>query len=244
MNPGPPDTTPAALPEHARILCIRFSALGDMLLTLPAVDALRSRYPGAHIGYLTDTRQTSLLEASRSIDEILAIDRKSLQGLSPGALTGLLSLLRELRAGRWDAVIDFQSYTETALLGRLTGAPLRLGRRYKTTARWLYSTWIDEAHPEVYMPFAHLDSLSRAGLVDAVAPGPLAPYLSIPTEFRTRWEVEHAGLGLPPTEMSPRIGLFVGAAEERRRWPADRFAKLAVGLDAATELPLSFLVFA
>lgn len=244
MNAAPPVTTSAPLPERARILCIRLSALGDTLLTLPAVDALRAKYPAAHIGFLTDTRQAGLLRASRSIDEVLTIDRHGLRALRPGALGRLSGLLGNLRRGRWDAVIDFQAYTETALLARLTGAPIRLGRRYKTNARGLYTRWIDEPHPEVYMPFAHLDSLSRAGLIEEVAPGPLGRYLTIPAEVRTRWEVTHAGLGLPPTEMSPRVGLFVGAAEERRRWPASRFAELAVGLDAATELPLSFLVFA
>ncbi len=233
---------PARLREDARILCIRLSARGDTLLTFPAVAALRRRLPRAHIAFLTDSRYAELLQGCEAIDEVLLLDRVALKGRRRASIRRLVSdVLKPLAAGQWDAVIDFQSYTETALLGALTRAPVRVGRRYKTTARWLYRQWINEPHPETYMPFAHLDTLARAGLVEPT-PTDLGKYFTVPVQPRIAWSTTLAGLGLP--EATPRVGLFVGAAQANRRWPAKRFARLAIELDQAASVPLSFLVLA
>lgn len=233
---------PAVLREDARILCIRLSARGDTLLTFAAVAALRRRYPRAHIAFLTDSRYAELLQGSDAIDQVLLLDRLALKGARPAGIRSLFgNVLKPLVAGRWDAVIDFQCYTETALLGALTRAPVRVGRRYKTTASWLYRQWIDEPHPETYMPFAHLDTLAQAGLVEA-APADLGKYFTVPVHSRITWSTTLASLGLP--EATPRVGLFVGAAQANRRWPAERFARLAIALDQSSSVPLSFFVLA
>ena len=234
--------TSPSLPRDARILCIRLSARGDTLLTFPALVALRARFPGAHLAFLTDARYADLLEGSEAVDEVLLLDRLALKG---GRVAGLKSLfsdvLRPLARGQWDAVVDFQSYTETALLGALTRAPVRVGRRYKTESSWLYRQWIDEPHPATYMPFAHLDTLVRAGLVED-APEDLGNYFRVPAQASIAWSTTLAGLDLPAT--TPRVALFVGAAQENRRWPAERFARLAIELNETSSLPLSFLVLA
>jgi len=233
---------PVYLREDPRILCIRLSARGDTLLTFPAVAALRRRFPRAHIAFLTDARYAELLQGSDAIDQVLLLDRMALKGGRPAGIRSLLGdVLKPLAVGRWNAVIDFQSYTETALLGALTRARVRVGRRYKTGASWLYRQWIDAPHPEIYMPFAHLDTLAQLGLVEAAAPD-LGKYFTVPVQARTAWSTTLAGLEVPSA--TRRVGLFVGAAQANRRWPAERFARLAIELDQASPAPLSFLVLA
>jgi len=233
---------PARLGEDARILCIRLSARGDTLLTMPAVAALRQRFPGAHIAFLTDSRHAELLQGSDAIDEMILLDRVALSGMRPASLRSLFGdVLRPLATGQWDAVIDFQSYTETALLGALTRARVRVGRRYKTMASWLYRQWVDAPHPQTYMTFAHLDTLAQVGLIEA-APSDLGRYFAVPAHARAAWETTLAALDLPSA--TRRVGLFVGAAQANRRWPAERFARLAIELDQASPVPMSFLVLA
>ena len=233
---------PIKLREDARILCIRLSARGDILLTFPAVAALRSRLPRAHIAFLTDSRYAELLQGSEAIDQVLLLNRLALKGGRPAGVRSLFGdVLKPLAVRRWDAVIDFQSYTETALLGALTRAHVRVGRRYKTGASWLYSHWIDAPHPETYMSFAHLDTLVQAGLVEA-APSDLGSYFAVPMHARTAWSRTLAGLDLP--DATRRVGLFVGAAQKNRRWPAEHFARLAIELAEVSPVPLSFLVLA
>ncbi|NKB89519.1 MAG: hypothetical protein GKS06_14985 [Acidobacteria bacterium] len=232
---------PIPLPANPRILCIRLSALGDTLLTLPAVRALHQTYPGARIGYLTDPRHALILAGCPEVDEVLLLNRKQLQGLRPAAIAAFWhDVLSPIIFGKWDAVFDFQSFTETGLLAALSRAPVRVGRRYKTNASWLYRPWVDAPHPETYMTEAHLDTLQVTGL--AAATDDSAAYFDVPPEARTAWTVTRAGIDLSPAART--VGLFVGAARADRRWPPEKFAELASALDQHSERPLQYLVLA
>lgn len=241
-------TRPATveLPAAARILGIRFSALGDTLLTFPALRLLKATYPDAHLAFLTDSRCAGLFDGLEVLDELFTLDRLALKRLRPHAVRQLLNeVLRPALLGSWDVVVDFQSFTETAVVAAATRAPLRIGRRYKTGAGRLYRPWIDTPHPPIYMTGAHIDTIVQAGL--AAAPpasrqASIAPFYRIPAEARRRWDRRSAALRLPTVELAPRIAFFVGAAKTHKLWPAKRFAQLALRL--AAEIPHSFLIFA
>ncbi len=245
---APPNAHPDSfeVPAAAHILGIRFSALGDTLLTFPALRLLRATYPNARLTFLTDTRCAGLFDGLEVLDELLTLDRLGLKRLRPGAVGQLVNgVLRPAICRRWDIVIDFQSFTETAIISALTRAPIRVGRRYKTGARALYRPWIDAPHEQVYMTGAHIDTIVRAGLVEAPPAGERtcrSSFYRVPAAAADRWRDRRAMLQLPPADQAPSIAFFVGAAKAQKLWPAKRFAQLAGRL--ASELPHSFLVFA
>ena len=131
------------------ILVIRFKAIGDVVLTLPAVHALRENFPAAHITFLTVRENASLLQGFREVDDVIALDRAALK--KPlRAVPELLGLLRRLRAGKFSLVIDLQGYGETAWLTRLTGAKERWGTVYGRGRQWAYTRGLtrnDDLHP-------------------------------------------------------------------------------------------------
>ena len=57
------------------ILLIRFKAIGDVVLTLPAVHAVRENFPDAHIAFFTVSENAPLLQGFRDVDEVIALDR-------------------------------------------------------------------------------------------------------------------------------------------------------------------------
>ena len=244
------DSVPAAselleVSATARILGIRFSALGDTLLTFPALRLLKATYPGAHLAFLTDTRCASLFDGLEVLDELLTLDRLGLKKLHRHAAAQLWSsVLRPALFDHWDVVVDFQGYTETAVISAVARAPIRIGRHYKTGARRLYRPWIDSPHPPVYMASAHIDTIVLAGL----APPPasrqagLSRFYRIPAEATRGWQdrlnLRHSGTNAP----APYIAFFVGAAKTHKIWPPEHFAQLARQL--AVDLPHSFLIFA
>ena len=61
------------VPEN--ILLIRLKAIGDVVLTLPAVGALRENFPAAKITFLTSKENASLLRGFREVNEVMALDR-------------------------------------------------------------------------------------------------------------------------------------------------------------------------
>jgi heptosyltransferase-1 len=98
---------------------IRLGAMGDILHTLPAVASLKLSFPQKQLVWLVGQRWRDLLTGNPYIDEIVSFNRS--------ALGGLWNLRRELRALRPELVIDFQGLVQSALAGRMAGAPRFLG---------------------------------------------------------------------------------------------------------------------
>jgi heptosyltransferase I len=102
-----------------RFLIVRLSAMGDVLHTLPAVEALREAYPAARLDWVVDEKWASLLEGSPALDRVVSINRKSLHSLT--------SCVRELRSARYTCAVDLQGLYKSAVLAWLSGAPRRAG---------------------------------------------------------------------------------------------------------------------
>jgi ADP-heptose:LPS heptosyltransferase len=124
------------------ILLIRFKAIGDVVLTLPAVHAVRENFPGAHITFFTVRENAPLLQGFREVDEVIALDRAELKNPLRAA-PEFFRLLRRLRAGKFSIVIDLQGYGETAWLTRLTGARERWGTVYGRGRKWAYTRGLE-----------------------------------------------------------------------------------------------------
>jgi ADP-heptose:LPS heptosyltransferase len=131
------------------ILLIRFKAIGDVVLTLPAVHAVRENFPDALITFFTVRENAPLLQGFRDVDEVISLDRTALK--SPlRAAPEFFRLLRRLRAGKFSLVIDLQGYGETAWLTRLTGARERWGTVYGWGRKWAYTRGLkrdENLHP-------------------------------------------------------------------------------------------------
>lgn len=120
------------------ILLIRLKSIGDILFTLPAVNAVRDNFPDAGITFLTSHENAALLRGFSAVDEIITIDRSRLR--SPfGATREFFRILQRLRAGNFSLAIDFQSYGETAWLAWWTGASERWGGIYSGGRKWLFT---------------------------------------------------------------------------------------------------------
>ena len=113
----------SALPDEARVLVVRLSALGDCLHAVPLVRQLRCQLPGAHVGWAIQEGGLELLREHPDVDRFHLYPRRA--GASwPAAMA---RLRRELRDARYDAVIDVQGLLKSGLVAWLSGAPLRVG---------------------------------------------------------------------------------------------------------------------
>src|SRR5947209_12095401 len=124
--------SPAALrtAEFRNILLIKFSALGDVVHTIPVLNKLRSRYPAAEIDWLLRPALLDLIAPHPALTNAIAFPRQRwAPPWNDGAprLSGLARLLFRLRARRYDLVIDLQGQLRSALLALATGASVRIG---------------------------------------------------------------------------------------------------------------------
>lgn len=208
---------------------VRLGAVGDVVRTLPAVSSLRAGYPGAHIAWLVEPRAASAVERQPWIDEVVVFDRPGLvaalrRGALPAAFRILSGLARGLRQRRFELVVDFHSILRSALLVRLSGAPMRVGyaRPFGRELSWLQATHTAELSPPRMSRFERNAALVRYLGVDAPPS---------PTPFR----VERAALARAEAMLGPGprpAALHPGSSERtaHKRWSAESFGRFARAL--------------
>ena len=121
------------LSPPARILVIETLYLGDLIHTLPLIQALRRRYPAAQLDVLVRTAHVSLMAHVVGVDTVLAMDPRRHRSVS-----GLLGLCRELRARRYDLVLNPGASDRATLLTWLSGGAQRLGRLNRNQSKRLW----------------------------------------------------------------------------------------------------------
>ncbi|MCX7044053.1 MAG: glycosyltransferase family 9 protein [Candidatus Sumerlaeota bacterium] len=114
--------------EDLRILIVRLSALGDVIHTLPCLDALRRRFPKAHIGWVVEELSRELLDGHPQLDEVFVIPKKRWRNkFWQYFLPEIRPFYRRIRKRKFDVAIDFQGLTKSGLWAWVSGAKTRIG---------------------------------------------------------------------------------------------------------------------
>jgi heptosyltransferase-2 len=204
--------------EFERILVRGTNWVGDAVMTLPALTALKGNFPKASLIVLAKKWVAPVYADHPGVDRVMIIDK---EGPHKG-LGGLWRLAREIRRERFELAVLFQNAFEAALITRLAGVPLRLG--YDTDARGLLLNLPIRLRPEdkqVHETEYYLRILERAGLD--------APY-SRPVYRPNAGAENRADARLRQLGLSEEflVGLAPGAAYgPAKQWPPERFAAAA-----------------
>lgn len=114
-----------------RIVVIKLRHIGDVLLTVPAIRALKETFPGASVSALVNSGTEDMLSLNPLVDSVISFDRK-IKGQGPlGRSIRELSFIRSLRRRSFDMAVDLTGGDRPAILGFLSGARYRLGYRPK-----------------------------------------------------------------------------------------------------------------
>jgi ADP-heptose:LPS heptosyltransferase len=204
-------------PSLRRILLVRNDRIGDLVLTLPALEAVRRHWPEAHLTALVSPYAGPLISGHRAIDE-LVFDSKSDSAWQLG---------RRLRAMRFDAALVFNSSTRNCLAVWAA----RIGRRvcwgYKP-AGWLAATdrvMLHRGDPPVHEAEFALAFVRRLGAPAELAT--LIPTLEIDPATHAR-VAERIGRELGTA--GPLFGVHPGNRNSAYNWPASRYAQLVCQL--------------
>jgi ADP-heptose:LPS heptosyltransferase len=212
--------------DPRNILVIDFGQLGDVVMSLPALRAIRERFPRAHITVAVGKPGAELIDLSRCADATLAVDRVALRdGFKPLSVLRLLQLVRDVRRRHFDFVIDLHSLSETNLLGFLSGAPKRLYSRRRGALDFLANFSprppVEADHRERHLVDRYLDVLQPLEIKGAGAIPRLSTRPSDSKKIERLLRKAKADTG------APVVGLFPGAGHPSRCWPLERFAELA-----------------
>lgn len=137
-----------------KICIVMMSAVGDAVHVLPVVNAIKRDNPRARITWVLQPGPASMVTDHRSVDEIIIFDR-------PLGVAAFRDVVGQLRARRFDLLINLQVYFKAGLITALSGAPRRLGfdRARARDANWLFTTEQIPAHPVQHVQDQYLEFL-------------------------------------------------------------------------------------
>ncbi|MFN0139374.1 MAG: glycosyltransferase family 9 protein [Pyrinomonadaceae bacterium] len=217
------------LPEFKNILVIHFGQLGDVVLGLPALKAIRKHFPDARITSLLGKPGADIVALANVADEIIAVDRVALRdGNKITSIGRIWALAKDIRQRKFDFVIDLNSLYETNLLAFLSGSRYRLFlNRENRSLDWLASFPV--APPREDKSKHHTDRflevLQPLGIVDQpriCRVEPLDESLVGAKKYLASQDLDGKTL----------IGLFLGAGHPTRRWDIEKFVELSKRLSA------------
>ena len=200
--------------QTPRILLVRFSSLGDVLLTTPLIRALRARYPAATLTALTKQAWAPLLTANPHLDSVLAI--------APGQ--SLVPLARALRAARFTHLLDLHGSVRTRVLRLLVPGTWSGFNARRRARRILIRSHQDTYGATVPVPERYFEAARSL----AVEPdqGAAELFLSPAAEARAETWLSRVGLD----DAAALVVLAPGSAHATKRWPVRHWRRLASDL--------------
>lgn len=202
-----------AAPHASRRVCIvLLSAVGDVVHTLPVVNALKRDDPTRHITWLLQPGPATLVRGHPAVDDIIVVERAR-------GWRGFADARRALHARQFDITLALQDYIKAGLLTSFTRAPVRLGfdRARARDLNWLFTNAHLPPHARQHVQDEYLEFLAAMN----VAAEPLEWRLG-PRDDGRAWQREFtAGFD------RPIVSLVIGSSRPEKDWRPDRWAELA-----------------
>jgi ADP-heptose:LPS heptosyltransferase len=206
---------------------IRFARIGDVLLLIPTLKALRRNLPQATISVLVGHRCAPILEMCSAVDEVIPVNRMAMRdGSRLKAIQDICRLAERVRKARFDLVLDLHSFRETNLLSWYSRASWRLGLR-RANAPFL--SFCFNLEPVLEDKTQHVSTVFLSAL-DVLGLDREDPDYRLDL---SQADCEYGKKVLYRTHFDPHVrwvGINVGAGSPGRMWPLGRFSELAVRL--------------
>jgi heptosyltransferase-2 len=209
----------------SRVMVRATNWLGDAVMSLPAIRAIRGVFPRAHLAVVAKPWVADLYAREKSIDRVIPYTAKTFGDKRAFAA--------RLRRERFDGAILLQNAFDAALMAWMAGIPERIGYRRDGRA-FLLTRAVPVPEPgdiPRHERFYYLELLRRAGMLERF---PTTPAISLDGADAARecgaQRLREMGIHAPPIGISP--GAAYGNA---KRWIPERFAEVAARLAGAHE---------
>jgi heptosyltransferase I len=240
-----------------RILLIKLSAIGDVIHSVPLLNALRRRYPAARIDWLSKPTPAEFIRDLPAVDEVLVYgeNQTEVPQYNWEGITHFVRLVRDrrfvamlsrLRAARYDLVIDMQAQMRSGFVSMVTGAPIRIGFDRPRKEVWEVEgralppgtierawkgaregSWLAYTH-FVRLPTLAMHSVDRYLLVgDLLGFARQAPDFSIPIRAESERRIDALLQEHVGAMARPPIVMTPAALWETKRWQPEGFAAVA-----------------
>ena len=197
---------------YKNILVFNLNWLGDILFSLPSLEAIKSHYPNSHVACIIPPAYKALLENQRSLDEVIAVSDRT--------LLDKYRLLRRLKQKKWDIGFLFHRSKTRARLFKWAHVQERIG--YDSNQR---SHLLTHPIPCPSAPQHKMDLLRLLLLSYGISP------------VKETYEYHFSQHPLTPLP-APYVVFHPGSNWIPKRWPIAYFAQLGNKLSSRYGIPL------
>ena len=207
----------------SKTLIVRFSSVGDIVLSTPLIRLLRRRFPECQIDYVTRAEYADLLRANPYLTTLIEFP-------SGGTFQDLARLRSRIRASHYDLILDIHDSLRSRYLTPGAGRLRRIHKR--KIPRWILVHW----KKDLYHRFGGVvDALGR--YLETAAPLGITDdgegtEIFVPADTEQRVADLLAASGLRTGV--PWIGVCPSARHATKQWPARRFAEASAALARAS----------
>ena len=136
-----------------KVLIVRLSAIGDVVMASPLISAFKSTYPDAQVSWLVEAASKPVIEANTDLDEVIVWPRgKWNQDLKNRRylkfIRQLWSFVRDLRKKKFDMAVDAQGLLKSGLWVFMSGADTKIGLGSREGSRYLMTRVVDRKNAD------------------------------------------------------------------------------------------------
>jgi lipopolysaccharide heptosyltransferase II len=224
--------------EVRRILCIRPDNLGDVLMTTPAIHALKHAYPGRHLTLLASGSGAQAARFIDDIDDVIEYHAPWVKHDKPIDAAADLAMRERLESLGFDAAVIFSVYSQNplpaAMLCHLSNIPRRLAH-CRENPYGLLTDWVVECEPQQGTRHEVERQLALVASVGAHASDTRMRFdLRAADEASLQRKLAERGIDID----APYFVMHPGATAASRRYPPERFAQAGRELATRTGWPV------
>ena len=185
-----------------KILVIRLSSMGDIIYTTPVVRCLKLQLPNAEIHFLTKPLFEYIYEGNPYLDKLLLLQEN------------LNDTIREIRAEKYDYLIDLHNNLRTAIIKFKTGIPASTFQK-KPVLKWLYLKWRINFISKKHLVERYLETVAFLGVNND----------GLPINYYLKKQYEISDL-LPLSHQNNFVAIIIGATHFTKRMPNEKLARI------------------
>lgn len=204
-----------------KILLIKFFGIGNIVMLMPTMAAIRKHFPDAEIDILSLSMNKEILEDNRFINNSYYLNYGNVFKFA----LSFLDNIRILRKKKYDMVLDFEQFAKiSSIMAFLTGARIRIG--FETPAQRKDILYTNKV---MYLDFKHMSRIfARIAMAAGVKIDELKPIkIDISPEHISKIKKIEAENSINQDNIM--VGVHAGTSDNFifRRWPRENFARLA-----------------